>query len=142
MTLVRIRPGLVLVEDFLGQGLGLQYDRPAAATEKLIHGDPADHFAQGTFRGLLQGVVRITHLEQVVLRIPHLVLHGQLDLDDILVLGQHLGPVTDGTQPVHIYLSNGFKTAQVPVRSRPGNLVEFAEAQLHAAFGRIDDIDT
>ena len=70
--------------------------------------------------GLLQGVIRITHLNRYSSASLHLVLHGDLDLDDVLIPGQHLGTVTDGTQVIDIDLVHRLDTTQdtsaVPAR--------------------------
>ena len=124
------------------QFLGLGDEFATSTAQKVVHGDAADDLAHCTLGCLLQGVVRIAHLEQVILGILHLVLHSQLHLDDVLILGQNLGLVADGAYPVDIDLFDRLDGAHDPMRPGSGDLFEGTQLQNHTALGRIDDVDT
>jgi hypothetical protein len=54
-----------------------------------VHLHLADHFAHRRLGGLHHRFLRVLALEQPGARVAQAVLHGELDLDDVLVLGQH-----------------------------------------------------
>ena len=81
--------GLVAVEDVLHQFGGPHGDLGTTFVEDKIHAALADDFAHGRLRCLLHGVVRAAVVEQVVFRILDCVLNRELQIDDVLVIGQH-----------------------------------------------------
>jgi hypothetical protein len=83
--------GLVAIEDVLHQLLGIRGDLVAPLVEHEVHLALADHFAHRGLRRLHHGVIGMAVVEQVGLRILEEVLHGKLDVDDVLVVGQHQG---------------------------------------------------
>jgi hypothetical protein len=146
--------GLVAIQDFLHQLGGAHGDIGASLVEHVVHLALADDLAHGGLGGLLDGLVRIPVGEQVVFRILEGVLHGELQVDDVLVvgehqrLGQHLGldAVLEahfhGTDLFHVDHFHGLhRIGQMPARAGHGGLGVFAEAQHDAALAGIDDIE-
>ena len=80
-----------------------------------VHAALADDFAHRGLRGLRHGLVGETVVEDVVLRAVEDVLNGELDIDDVLVVGEHQRfaqhLVALGTAIAHL------DRARTPVRS-------------------------
>ena len=80
---------LVAVQDGLHQGAHARRDLVALLGQRRVHPHLAHHLAHRGLGGLHHGVGGVLALEQVGARVVQAVLHGELDLDDVLVLGQH-----------------------------------------------------
>jgi hypothetical protein len=75
MDCIRLRTRGAIWSAFFGQG--------------RVHAHLAHHLAHRGLGGLDHGVSGILALEQEGARVAQTVLHGELDLDDVLVFGQH-----------------------------------------------------
>src|SRR5215471_16686395 len=84
-------PRLVEIEDLLQQLLRIDLDLGAALDERARDLGVADHLAHGAFGRGLHGSVGITDVEQVFPGVIDDPEHREVDVDDVLVAGQHQG---------------------------------------------------
>src|SRR6185437_2552764 len=80
---------VIAVEDLLQQILRLLHHRILAADDGADRLGAADHFAHGAFGHRLHRLRRIADVEQVFGRILDLPLHGEIDVEQVLVASQH-----------------------------------------------------
>jgi len=150
--------GRVGGQGLLHQLLDIGHHLRTAFLEYEVHFALADDFAYHAFGHLLEHGIGITHVEQVALRVAHLVLHRQLDVDDVLVLGQHqrlarhrhhalsggAGAVADFDETA-LFDVDDFnlldRIGYVPVRPRRCGFRIGAESQHHTLLAGVDDID-
>ena len=81
--------GAVLIQNFLTESLHFRYHIGAAFGQNIVHGITTNDFPGCAFDHADQGCIGIADGKQVSTRIADLILHGQTDIDDILVFGQH-----------------------------------------------------
>ena len=79
----------IFVEDALQQLLGVLLDAAAALGLGILQVRPADDLAHGGLGAGAHVLFRITHVEGVLEDVLDLPQHGELDVDDVLVAGQH-----------------------------------------------------
>ena len=148
-----MQAGLVAVEDLLNQPLRLGRHRAAAFGEHEVHPRPADDLAHRTLRRLAQCDFRLAVLEEESCGILHPILHRELEVDDVLVLGQHerlagnrggaaaLVPESDlrVADPVHIDRDHRIDEVRRPVEPWIHDAMVCAKAQHHALLRLLDD---
>jgi hypothetical protein len=115
----------------------------AAIREDVIEQIAPDDFADRARCGVVQRVLGIAHVEQERLRVRAAKLHHDLDVDDILVARQHAGAVLEALGRPRVddlAVLDGPRPMPLPAGLR--ELLECAEAELEAALGGIDAIET
>jgi hypothetical protein len=154
VELADVDAGLVAIQDVLHQLGGAGGDIGAALVEHVVHLALADDLAHGGLGRLLDGLVRIPVGEEVVFRILQGVLHGELQVDDVFVVGQHerlgqhlgLDAVLEahfhGAYLLHVDHFHGLdRIGQMPARAGHGGFGVFTETQHDTALAGIDDIE-
>jgi hypothetical protein len=125
-------------------------DHFTIVAENVLRRPAADNLAHGAFGDLAKGVFRICQIEQERCRIGNRIEQLELDVDDVLVARQHQAVARTGAgRPAgaHFALDDGrqldcFERPEDHVQTRLRNLVlGLAEAQLDAAFIRLDRVD-
>ncbi len=81
--------GVVSVERLLKQFANALFHLGAALGAHFFRGRAADKLAHGAFRHAAQERVRLVDVEQILLRIAHPPQHREIDVDDVLVAGEH-----------------------------------------------------
>ena len=83
--------GLVAVQDLLHRALHLLLDRLPIGCQDGLDITLADHLAHDALGNRSDGAFRILDIEGVVLwpRRVHLPLHAEVDVDDVVVAGEH-----------------------------------------------------
>ena len=146
--------GVVAVEHLLHQLLGLLGDLLAALVEREVHLAAADDLADRRFRDERDELVRPAVVEDVVLGAFQVVLDGERDVDDVLVVGEHHRflvhlvlrrvAVADLDRP-HLRELDDLGCLdgerQVPARARLRRLDVLAEARDDAATTFVDDVE-
>ena len=79
----------VLVEHALQQVLGVLFDAATAFGLGILQVRLADDLAHGRFGAVTNVLLGIAHVEGVLEHVLDLPQHGVLDVDDVLVAGQH-----------------------------------------------------
>ena len=75
---------------------GLRGDHVTTGRDDEVHAAAPDHLAHGALCRLAQGQIRVQHIKQIELGVVDAILNGELEIDDVLVFGQHQGFVGDG----------------------------------------------
>lgn len=83
--------GLVAVQDLLEQHRGVALDLQLAVGDGRVDEAVADDLAHGGLGGVTHQVGGVADVEQVLDRVADFVLHAELDVDDVLVTGEHGG---------------------------------------------------
>jgi len=99
-------------------------------------------------------VVGMAVVEEILHRVLEDVLDGELDIDDVFVIGEHQGLFQhlvalgaaiadfDGAHPRHIHQFVGLEgVRQAPSEARFGGFFELAELKHDAALGLVDDVE-
>ena len=155
--------GLVAVQDLLEQHRGVALDLQLAVGDGRIDEAVADDLAHGGLGGVTHQVGGVADVEQVLDRVADLVLHAELDVDDVLVAGEHGGFLGHAAQLAlteggglpggaeahlaaqhlgHLGLVDGLDgSGQRVMGAGAFGAVVLAEAQHHALLVRVDDID-
>ena len=151
-----VNSGLVAILNFLQQFLHRIHDFFLAGREQEIHLVFPHHLANCRLCRLHHRLVGIPVIEQVVLRILDYVLHGELDVDDVLVVRDHQGLILhfvldvvvavtdfDGSNPSHIDDLDGLnRPRQVPARTRIRSRTELSETQHDSLLAGLDNVET
>ncbi len=145
--------GLVAIENVLYLLLRRARHLLAPLVQHEVHLARSDHLAKRGLGRLQYGLIRLLVVEQVSERVLQRVLHGELDVDDVLVIGehqrflQHLG--LDGIavadlDRAHLGQVDDFvrldRIRQAPAQARAGEIGLLAESEHHAALLLIDGI--
>ena len=146
--------GAVAVEVLLHQLLGLLGDLLAAFVQREVHLALADHFADRRLGDIRDDLVGTPVVEDVVLGALQVVLDGELDVDDVLVIGQHHRFLVDlvlrrvaiaDLDRLHLRELDeldGFDgKGQVPAGSGLRRLGVLAEARHDTAATFVDDVE-
>ena len=158
-----LNAGTVLVEDLLQKHSSVILDFQLAVRDGGVNEVVADDFTHGCFGCAVHEIRGISHIEQVKHGVLDFVLNGELDVDHVLIAGEHgglmghhahaallegcgLADVAVADLAAHdardLRLVNGFDGhRQGVVRSWSGGTVVFAELQHYAFLVRIDDVD-
>ena len=120
-----------------------------------VHLALAHDFADGSLGRLTHVLIRRAVVEQIIGRIFQEILHGELNIDDIFVIGQHqrffqhfvlhVLAVTDfhGTDLTQADNLNGFdRIRKMPARTRLGRLDIFTKTQHDTALTGIHNVET
>ena len=157
--------GAVLVQDLLGLVVHVGFDLGAQLGQRRLDRGAADYLADRAFRHRLNQVVRVAGIEQIGLGVADLPEHRQVDVDDVLVAGQHqafgrdvasgrralgavallaaravadLGAVDAGDR----WQQDMFdRPGQVPVEAGLGAVAVGAEAHHHTEFVRLHPVE-
>src|ERR1700730_5241057 len=81
--------GIIDVEDSLQQGLRIGFDLAAALRQRLGDRGLADHFAHGALGGGFDRRLGIPDVEKIRLGVLDDAKDSEVDVDDVLVAGQH-----------------------------------------------------
>ncbi len=86
--------GLVKIQRLLQHPLGFLADLlSGGALQNVVQTVGAHGFTQGALRRMAQGRHRVAHLEQEILGIVDAVLDLVVELDQVLVLGEHVAAI-------------------------------------------------
>lgn len=137
-----LRAERVAVEDLLHQQLGVERDFFAADVQDVVHLALAHDFADRGLGDLAHRLIRLQIVEQPRFRVLQGVLHRELDVDDVLVIGQHqrffevlrahVAAVADLDRAhfVDVDLFVGLERVRhAPVQARTGAVAVFAEGR-------------
>src|ERR1700730_7017211 len=91
LQLSDLDPRVVGVEDPLQQGMRVGFDFTAPLRQRLGDRRLADHFAHGTLGRGFHRRVRSPDTEEIGLGVLDYPKDGEVDIDDVLVTGQHQG---------------------------------------------------
>src|SRR5690606_23723441 len=131
--------GAIVVQRLLHELARLLRDLGAACAEDEIEVVAADDLADGALGDIRQRLVGVAHIEEIRGRIAAAVLHGEIDGDDVLVLGEHLRTVREARDLADVDLVDGLdRPRQVPVQARRRGGLQLAETQYHTGLGGID----
>ncbi len=149
----------VAIQHFLNQLLGVHRDLSSPFVQHEIDLVAAHHFADRGFGRLLDDILRVALARSVVeqegARVLDVVLHRQLDIDDVLVRGQHqrlfrnprLGGIAVADfhaahfgQVNDLHLFN--RERRVPLQPRLCYPVEAAQTQHHALLAGVHHVET
>ena len=118
----------------LGHDLGLAVAQ-VAFSHHLVDGVAGDHLLQGVLGGITQGVVGTVDVEGILLHRGHPELHGQPDIDQVLVLGEQLALYRGLARHTDIdHLDMLERRRQVPVQAGILGAGVGAEADHQGAF--------
>ena len=134
--------------------MGGRRDLFAALVEDEVHLALADDLAHRGLGRLDHRLVGFARIEQIVLGIVQDVLHRELDVDDVLVVGEHQRFVEDGIAcraaiadldcphagEIHQLVVLD-RIGHAPAQARLGGLGVAAEAHLDPALAGIDDVE-
>ena len=127
---VRCISSLVFARDFL-----------AARLEHEVEPAAADDFADRALADLAERLLRVAHVERVRdgLRAP--VLHGEIDVDEVLVGGEHAGLVAEALDRLDVDdLPRLDRPRDVPAQPGLGGRDVLAEARDDTALGGVDHV--
>ena len=91
LNLLDEHAGLIVVEHFLHAVLHVRFDRLAVAGQNAVDRLQADDLAHDAFGDRLHRFFGVADVEDEILRLGRVDLpaHAELDVDDVLIAGQH-----------------------------------------------------
>ena len=130
-------PRGVVIEGSLDQILGAPCHLGARrADQQVIEGAAADDLADRALAHLAQGGFRIAHPEQLLHRVRELVLHGEMQVDEIDIRGEHAGLEVAGIHARDIHLGDRLDgPGPAPAHPRSLHVDQPPEALDDAALG-------
>src|SRR5581483_4144220 len=161
LDLRHLDAGAVVVQDLLRLVVHVGFDLGAKLGQRRLDRGTADHLADRAFGHRLHQVVRIAHGEQVLLCVVDLPEHGEVDVDDVLIPGQHqafrghVAPAAVGVVAARravadfgaVDAGDGGqqdlldRPGQVPVQAGVGAVAVGAETQHDAEFVRLHAVE-
>ena len=131
----------IIVQGLLGDLLNPAGDLAAPLGQDEVQFALADDFTHHTLGDLAQGARRREHVKQIIGGAADAPLHGDFDIHDILVLGQHQRLVGNGTDLADIDLVNGLDRArQAEAEARFQRADVLAEPEHDPAFLLVDQV--
>jgi hypothetical protein len=88
---IHIDARAIEIEDLLQQRLRVELDLAAAFGERARDLGVADHLAHRAFRGGFHRELGIADVEEIGLCVLHQPKHREVDIDDVLIAGEHQG---------------------------------------------------